>query len=73
MTQNADWHFVVERFHSITNQLCDNSKLFNKHKSTLKKRRALVDRAYGRSFADDAERVAHLFSLYAKAVGSGKR
>ena len=33
----------------------------------------LVDHAYGRSFADDAERVAHLFLLYAKAVGLEKR
>ena len=34
---------------------------------------ALVDRAYGRAFAGDSERVAHLFLLYAKAVGSEKR
>lgn len=29
---------------------------------------ALVDKAYGKTFADDAERVAHLFNLYAEAV-----
>ena len=29
--------------------------------------------AYGRSFADDAERVAHLFTLYAEAVRLEKR
>ena len=29
---------------------------------------ALVDKAYGRKFANDAERVAHLFDLYASAV-----
>ena len=29
---------------------------------------ALVDKAYGRKFANDAERVAHLFDLYAAAV-----
>ena len=31
---------------------------------------ALVDKAYGRTFANDAERVAHLFALYAEAVKS---
>ena len=34
---------------------------------------ALVDRAYGRAFMDDAERVAHLFTLYAEAVRLEKR
>lgn len=29
---------------------------------------ALVDKAYGKKFASDAERVAHLFDLYAAAV-----
>ena len=29
---------------------------------------ALVDKAYGRKFANDSERVAHLFDLYASAV-----
>lgn len=29
---------------------------------------ALVDKAYGKKFADDAERVAHLFDLYAEAA-----
>ena len=29
---------------------------------------ALVDKAYGKKFANDAERVAHLFDLYAVAV-----
>ena len=29
---------------------------------------ALVDKAYGKKFANDAERVAHLFDLYAAAV-----
>jgi len=29
---------------------------------------ALVDRAYGRTFSSDADRVAHLFALYAKAT-----
>ena len=29
---------------------------------------ALVDKAYGRTFASDADRVAHLFSLYAQKV-----
>ena len=29
---------------------------------------ALVDKAYGRTFANDAERVAHLFRLYAESV-----
>ena len=29
---------------------------------------ALVDKAYGRKFANDAERVAHIFDLYAAAV-----
>ena len=29
---------------------------------------ALVDKAYGRKFASDAERVAHLFDLYAEAT-----
>lgn len=29
---------------------------------------ALVDKAYGRKFANDAERVSHLFDLYAEAV-----
>ena len=29
---------------------------------------ALVDNAYGRKFANDSERVAHLFDLYAAAV-----
>lgn len=29
---------------------------------------ALVDKAYGKKFANDAERVAHLFDLYATAV-----
>ena len=28
----------------------------------------LVDKAYGKKFANDAERVAHLFDLYAEAV-----
>ena len=32
---------------------------------------ALVDRAYGRTFADDTARVAHLFDLYAMAQTSG--
>ena len=32
---------------------------------------ALVDRAYGRSFASDADRVAHLFRLYGERTGSG--
>ena len=29
---------------------------------------ALVDKAYGKKFANDAERVAHLFDLYAATV-----
>ena len=29
---------------------------------------ALVDKAYGKKFANDAERVAYLFDLYAAAV-----
>ena len=29
---------------------------------------ALVDKAYGRSFSSDADRVAHLFRLYAEKV-----
>lgn len=29
---------------------------------------ALVDKAYGKKFANDAERVAHLFNLYAETV-----
>ena len=29
---------------------------------------ALVDKAYGKKFTNDAERVAHLFDLYAAAV-----
>ncbi len=33
---------------------------------------ALVDKAYGRTFADDAERVAHLFKLYAQCVVAEK-
>ena len=33
---------------------------------------ALVDKAYGKKFASDAERVAHLFDLYAAAVKGGK-
>lgn len=32
---------------------------------------ALVDKAYGKKFANDAERVAHLFDLYAAAVKAG--
>ena len=32
---------------------------------------ALVDKAYGKKFANDAERVAHLFDLYAAAVKEG--
>jgi len=31
---------------------------------------ALVDRAYGRTFASDADRVAHLFGLYAERVNA---
>ena len=34
---------------------------------------ALVDRAYGHTFANDAERVAHLFNLYARAVEAEKQ
>jgi len=33
---------------------------------------ALVDKAYGRTFANDNERVAHLFNLYAEAVKAEK-
>ena len=33
---------------------------------------ALVDKAYGRSFSSDADRVAHLFSLYAEKVEKWK-
>ena len=29
---------------------------------------ALVDKAYGRSFSSDSDRVAHLFRLYAEKV-----
>ena len=29
---------------------------------------ALVDKLYGRTFATDADRVAHLFALYAATV-----
>ena len=29
---------------------------------------ALVDKLYGRAFATDADRVAHLFSLYAAST-----
>ena len=29
---------------------------------------ALVDKLYGRAFATDADRVAHLFALYATTV-----
>ena len=32
---------------------------------------ALVDKAYGKKFANDAERVAHLFDLYAVAMKVG--
>ena len=33
---------------------------------------ALVDKAYGRTFANDAERVAYLFNLYAQCVAAEK-
>jgi hypothetical protein len=33
---------------------------------------ALVDKAYGRSFSSDADRVAHLFRLYAKCANLGQ-
>jgi len=32
---------------------------------------ALVDKLYGRTFANDADRVAHLFSLYAATANQG--
>ena len=33
---------------------------------------ALVDKAYGRSFSSDSDRVAHLFRLYAEKVEKWK-
>ena len=33
---------------------------------------ALVDKAYGRSFSSDSDRVAHLFGLYAECAKSGQ-
>ena len=34
---------------------------------------ALVDKAYGRSFSSDSDRVAHLFRLYAERSGKAEK
>lgn len=49
---------------SLYNQLAMPPDLLKAHQHLD----ALVDKAYGKKFASDAERVAHLFDLYAATV-----
>ena len=49
---------------SLYNQLAMPPDLLKAHQHLD----ALVDKVYGKKFANDAERVAHLFDLYAAAV-----
>ena len=49
---------------SLYNQLAMPPDLLKAHQHLD----ALVDKAYGKKFANDAERVAYLFDLYAATV-----